>query len=213
MKAKKNFKKFLKEIFLVIALLTVAISIFYLSYSTNKSVHNSANLIFKNKVNKQNLYNNLSKKHIIVFNKPSISSKKILTIHDHLQLETVIPFYETDNWIKVGNIEDGRVGWINKIQLDKFYNYIKKNKIIDQYYEGEPKTSIKQSKDGKYIIKETNGIKDGVRYRITEEKFILDDSTPITIEEHENRPLYTHDISEQELQRALDELEYISKYD
>lgn len=207
-----QLKKIFKKICIITALAAGVSSVFYVSYSTSNSLNNKQVSIFKNTENKKKQAHELSNKHVIVFNKPSINSNKIITLYDHLQLETIIPFYETDDWIKVGNIADGKVGWVNKKQLDRFYNHLKDNKTIERYYEGEPKTSIKQSPNGKYIIKETNGIQNGVRYRITEEKFILDDSNPITIKEHENKPLYPHDISEQELQRALDELEYIDQF-
>ena len=207
-----QLKKIFKKMCIITALVAGSGSVFYLSYSASNSLNNKQISIFNNTANKKDQVHKLSNKHVIVFNKPSISSKKIITLYDHLQLETIIPFYETDDWIKVGSVEDGKVGWVNKKQLNRFYKHLKNNKTIERYYEGEPKTSIKQSPDGKYIIKETNGIKNGVRYRITEEKYIVDDNNPMTISEHENQPLYTHDISKQELQRALDELEYVDQF-
>ena len=207
-----RIKQILKKVCVISALSIAAGSIFYLANSASNAIKIKNNLILSHHVNHKNKHN-ISGKHIIIYLKPDFQSKKIQTVYDHLQLESIIPFYETDNWVKIGNSNNGKVGWINKHQLDKFYRHLQKHKIIEKHYRGEPKVTYRESPDGRYSVRETNGIKDGIRFRITEERYVIEGNNMSMATAQDYSPMYEDDISEEEMQSAMDELEYISKYE
>lgn len=97
-----RLKQILKKVCVISALSIAAGSIFYLANSASNAVKIKNNLILSHHVNHKNKHN-ISGKHIIIYLKPDFQSKKIQTLYDHLQLESIIPFYETDNWVKIGH--------------------------------------------------------------------------------------------------------------
>ena len=211
-----RLKKILKKACVISALSLAAGSIFYLANSASNSVKNKNNLILSQNISQNINHKNkhlISGKHIIIYTKPEFKSKKVQTVYDHLQLEDIIPFYETDNWVKIGNADNGKVGWINKHQLDKFYRHLQKNKIIEKHYRGEPKVTYKESPDGRYSVRETNGIKNGIRFRITEERYVIEGNNVSMATAQDYSPMYEDDISKEEMQAAMDELEYIRQYE
>ena len=62
------------------------------------------------------------------------------------------------------------------------------------------------SPDGRYKVVETHGLEDGIRYRITEERYIVDEK--ITFEKHDTKPITATD---DELEQAFQEIEHMQE--
>ena len=97
-------------------------------------------------------------KKIIIYAEPSTSAKVIAQVNPWQRL---IPVYQKGDWIKVGNPDDGTIGWINSKQyqeaLESLYQPQTKSKKLEivVYEDGKKKASISE-KDFQKLQKQMN---------------------------------------------------------
>lgn len=152
--------------------------------------------------------------HIVIYQDKNKTSKHIGKLKTPIELQKIIPFYQKGEWIKVGSSQNGKVGWIHKEQIEKFYESEQESRQRQIRYE-EPMVSIHESPDGRYQVKEINGTENGVRFRIVEERYAIEEDVSLTEEQisyaQGNQPIDVSDIPQEELEKAMDEIAHMQE--
>lgn len=73
----------------------------------------------------------IQSKSLLVYTQPQTNSKVLFTLN---QGQSVIPFYEQKDWIKIANPQTGDVGWVQKADLDKSTTTVNSNGLFMREY-------------------------------------------------------------------------------
>ena len=102
-------------------------------------------------------------------------------------------------------MKNGDVGWVSRKQVEGFYDFHNESRQRQLRFE-EPMVSVHESPDGRYMVKETSGMHQGVRFRIVEEKYAIEENVDISAvpinHTQVSRAMYPSDIPQEELQQA-----------
>ena len=79
--------------------------------------------------------------HIVIYQDKNVNSKHVGKLKNSTDLEKIIPFYQKKKWIKVGSTKTGKVGWIHKEHVEKFYEHQQESRKRQLSYE-EPMVSV-----------------------------------------------------------------------
>lgn len=151
---------------------------------------------------------------IVIYQDKNLNSKHLAKLKTPIELEKIIPFHQNKNWIKVGNIKTGLVGWVHKEQIEEFYE-VQQESRQRQLRDEEPMVSVHESPDGRYKVTETHGIENGVRFRIVEERYAIEED--VTISESQmsysqrNQPMEISEVPQEEYDQAMQEIAHMQE--
>ena len=151
---------------------------------------------------------------IVIYQDKNTDSKHVGKLKNPTDLEKIIPFYQKKEWIKVGSTQNGKVGWIHKEHVEKFYDNQHESRQRQLRHE-EPMVSLHESPDGRYQVKEINGTENGVRFRIVEERYAVEENVTLSEEPmsyaQRHQPMDATDIPPEELEEAMQEIAHMQE--